>query len=251
MRTPYLMIRDPEMINNILLKDFSYFPNRGIYSDFSTNPITEHLFFMNNPKWRIIRNKLSPAFSSGKLKLMFDQIKECGDEMMKNIYRKLNDNSNEIDVRDVIGRYASDVIGTCAFGLKVNSNNDDSSEFHKYGKAVFQASPRVLMRELCLMISPKLLKIARFTNFPVKVTEYFKTIFHETVSYREENNVIRHDILHSLMQARKDLVLNKNLLQHGKYFYYFYINCTKIQFICNDIYVFIIFRKVYRNRNCS
>lgn len=215
MRTPYLMIRDPEMINNILIKDFSYFPNRGTYSDFSTSPITENLFFMKNPKWKIMRNKLSPAFSSGKIKVMLDQMKECSDEMMKYIYKKLNDTSNDIDLRDVFGKFAASVIGTCAFGLKINANSDQHTEFHVYGKTIFQASPRYLMREICLLISPKLLKIARFSFFPVLATKYFHRIFHETISYREENNIIRHDIVHFLIQARKDLVLNKDLPQHG------------------------------------
>lgn len=54
MRTPYLMIRDPEMINDILIKDFSYFCDRGIYTDYPSNPVTNNLFFMKNPQWKIM-----------------------------------------------------------------------------------------------------------------------------------------------------------------------------------------------------
>lgn len=215
MRTPYLMIRDPEIIKNILIKDFANFPNRGIYSDFSANPLSNHLFFMENPQWKVMRNKLSPAFTSGKLKVMYDQIKGCSDNLMKNIHENLLKNKDEMEVRDVMGKYSTDVIGTCAFGLKLNAVSDDNSAFRKYGKSLFKPSLRVLFREFSLMISPALLKIVKFKDFPSQATEFFHEAFHETITYREQNNVVRNDFVQVLMQARKDLVLNTNMSKDG------------------------------------
>ncbi|KAF0703581.1 putative cytochrome P450 6a13, partial [Aphis craccivora] len=103
MRTPYLMIRDPELINDVLIKDFLSFSDRGAYSDFAVNPLSNNLLFMNNPQWRIMRNKLSPAFTPGKLKLMYGQFKECGDVLIQNINKYLKKNNNEVEIRDIIG----------------------------------------------------------------------------------------------------------------------------------------------------
>lgn len=215
MRTPYLMIRDPALVNTILIKDFSYFPNRGIYSDVEKEPLTNHLFFMENPKWKQIRTKLSPAFTSGKLKVMFDQIMECGEEMMKNLCEQIDNTSDIVDVRSVLANYSMDVIGTCAFGLKLNVINDDKSPFRKYGKSLFHASPWYLLRELCLMISPALLRAFNLTLFPPAASEFFHSIFRDTIMNREKNNIIRNDYVHTLMQARKELVLNENLSPEG------------------------------------
>lgn len=216
MRTPYLMIRDPEIVNRILIKDFAYFPNRGVYSDFAVDPLSDNLFFMYNPRWKAIRSKLSPAFTSGKLKLMYDQIKACGEEMMVNIHEKVAQNTEGMDVREILAKFATDVIGTCVFGLKFNAITNSDSEFHRYGKTLFGASRRTLMRELCLMISPTFLKIVRLGNFPSDAVAFFRSVFCETLKYREENNVIRNDFVNSLMQARKDLVLNDRLPKEGK-----------------------------------
>ncbi|XP_003242904.1 probable cytochrome P450 6a13 isoform X1 [Acyrthosiphon pisum] len=203
MRTPYLMIRDPEIINNILIKDFSYFTDRGIYVDFKTEPLSEVLFLMNNPRWKKFRSKLSPAFSSGKLKQMFNQIEKCGHDMINNIFAELKKNPNDIDMRDVVAKYSMDVIGSCAFGLTLNVASDDTSLFRKYGKTAFGPSILYFIREICVMISPAILKILRLTFFPSKTTAFFGSVFKETKTYREQNNVLRNDIVHALIQAHQ------------------------------------------------
>nr|ATN95983.1 cytochrome P450 6CY18 [Aphis gossypii] len=210
MRTPYLMVRDPEIINSILIKDFSYFTDRGIYVNFSYEPLSETLFFMENPLWKKLRNKLSPTFTSGKLKQMYSQIEECGDNMMDSIYSELKKNPNEIDVRDILGKYSTDVIGTCAFGLKLNVAKDDTYSFRRFGKKAFEPSFMYFLREILLMISPAILKIIRLSVFPTNTTEFFGSIFKETIEYREKNNIVRNDIVHALIQAHQDLVVNNN-----------------------------------------
>ncbi|KAL4096794.1 hypothetical protein QTP88_021678 [Uroleucon formosanum] len=230
MRTPYLMVRDPEIINDVLIKNFSSFPDRGIYSDFKVNPLSNNLFFMENPQWKTIRTKLTPAFTSGKLKVMYDQIKKCGEELMKNIDKNLNKNDNEIEVRNIVGKYSTDVIGTCAFGLKLNTTSDDESPFHKYGKSVFTPSLRALFRELCLLITPAILKVVRVKDFPTAATDFFHAAFKETITYRLENKIVRNDFVNCLMQARNDLVLNTDLPKHEKF--------TETQIVANAFVMF-------------
>lgn len=107
MRTPYLMIRDPELINHVFRKDFESFPDRGIHTDIEVNPLSNNLFFMDNPKWKVIRSKMSPAFTSGKLKQMYVQIRECGDAMMVDLRKRVKRrDAIGIDIRDVMGRYS-------------------------------------------------------------------------------------------------------------------------------------------------
>jgi len=204
------MIRDPEIINNILIKDFSYFTDRGIYVNFSNEPLSEVLFLMNNPRWKILRSKLSPAFTSGKLKQMYSQIEECGNVMIDNICSELKKNPKEIDVRDILGQYSTDVIGTCSFGLKLNVASDDTSLFRSFGKTAFQSSLLYFFREICVMISPAIMNIIRLPFFPNKTTAFFGSVFKETMAYRKKHNIVRNDIVHCLIQAHQDLVVDNN-----------------------------------------
>ncbi|XP_008183473.1 probable cytochrome P450 6a13 [Acyrthosiphon pisum] len=230
MRLPILMIIDPEIINDVLIKDFSSFPNRGFSVDFKANPLSNNLFLMENPQWKIIRNKLTPAFTSGKLKVMYDQIKECGEELMKNIDIDLKKSGDEIEVRDIMGKYSTDVIGTCAFGLKLDAINDDESPFRKHGKSIFAPSLRQLFREMCMLISPVLVKVVRVKDFPKDATDFFHAAFKETMKYRHENKIVRNDLVHCLMQARNDLVLNTDLPKHEKF--------TESQIVANAFIMF-------------
>lgn len=40
-----------------------------------------NLFFLRNPTWKMLRIKLSPFFSSGKLKKMFELMLQCGNNL--------------------------------------------------------------------------------------------------------------------------------------------------------------------------
>lgn len=74
---PALLIRDPELIKRILIRDFNKFCNRYSNSDVLGDPLgSQNLFFLKNPAWKEIRFKLTPFFTSGKLKLMFPLIEE-------------------------------------------------------------------------------------------------------------------------------------------------------------------------------
>lgn len=224
MRTPYLMIRDPQLINQILKKDSSIFLDRGIYSDFSVNPFSNHLFFMNNPQWKIMRNKLSPTFTSNKLKLMYDQINECSDELIKKIHRNVNNNNNLIEVKELMSKYSMNIIGTCIFGLKFNAVNDDNSDFGKYGKILFTPSIWRLLKELISLISPTLLRILKIKDFSPDAIYYLQSVFNESIMYRKKNNIVRNDFMQTLMQAENDLVLNPKIPENGNVSFKYYVN---------------------------
>lgn len=71
---PGLIIRDPELIKQILITDFIKFSNRYASLDPKDTMGVNGLFFGKNPNWRIIRNKMTPAFSSVKMKQMYPTV---------------------------------------------------------------------------------------------------------------------------------------------------------------------------------
>lgn len=100
---PVLMINDPELIKHVLVKDFIYFCDRGLYSNHKLDPLSAHIFLLNGDTWRAIRAKLSPSFASGKLKQMFPILKDIADEMIKVVDGNLLEKDN-LELKDLIAR---------------------------------------------------------------------------------------------------------------------------------------------------
>ncbi len=104
MTTPVLILRDPELIKNILTKDFNYFTDRNSYFMEDNDPVTNHLFNLGGEPWRILRIKLTPTFTSGKIKIMFNLMKECTEELV-NVISKDVDGRQEHEIRETMARY--------------------------------------------------------------------------------------------------------------------------------------------------
>jgi cytochrome P450 len=102
-------VSDPDLVNTILIKEFSNFHDRGFKVDPEVNPLEGHLFLINGEPWRALRNKLSPTFTSGKLKKMYPLMTDCGDHLIKGIDNRSK--AGDVELVDLLGCFTTDVIG--------------------------------------------------------------------------------------------------------------------------------------------
>ncbi|XP_012056091.1 PREDICTED: cytochrome P450 9e2-like [Atta cephalotes] len=131
--TPVFLLRDLELIKSVLVKNFDAFPDRRGFADFNDPLFEKNLFSLHGEKWRNVRNLLSPSFISSKMKMMFTLMSECAVNFAK-FLSTLSADKGGINMKDVCSKYTTDVIATCAFGIKVNSMKDPTNKFYIYGK---------------------------------------------------------------------------------------------------------------------
>ncbi|XP_025206883.1 probable cytochrome P450 6a13 [Melanaphis sacchari] len=218
MSTPFLMIRDPELINTMLVKDFSYFTDHGIDVNPLVNIMARSLFFATGQKWKIMRQKLSLGFTSSKLKGTHEQIQECSDQLIDCI-REKSKITEGIEIHELVGNSATDVIGTCAFGMKLDTIYNDNSSFRKNVKKLFKPSGKVIFLQILEVLFPKIIKFLKLQTSPVDIDaiNFFHSVFGEVIEYRTKNNVVRNDLTQTLMKARQDLVINSDYKGEEKY----------------------------------
>jgi cytochrome P450 len=79
---PSLLIRDLELVKNILVKDFQNFMDRIFSFEEKVEPIfCNNLLALKGKLWRHLRTKLTPVFTSRKMKMMFYLVDFCGNEL--------------------------------------------------------------------------------------------------------------------------------------------------------------------------
>jgi cytochrome P450 family 6 len=79
---PFLLVRDLELVKNILVKDFQNFMDRVVSLDENLDPLSSKiLFVIKGQLWRHWRTNLTPVFTSGKMKMMFYLVDTCGKEL--------------------------------------------------------------------------------------------------------------------------------------------------------------------------
>jgi len=81
--TPTVLVRDPELIRDIMVKDFEYFPDHQNIFDESLEPLLDkNIFSLRGDRWREMRNTLSPSFTASKMKFLFDLISKCSQDFV-------------------------------------------------------------------------------------------------------------------------------------------------------------------------
>ncbi|EFA05683.1 cytochrome P450 6a2 [Tribolium castaneum] len=204
MQRPFYVVVDLDYVKNIMTKDFHHFSDRGIFHNEKADPLSAHLFNISGPKWRNLRSKLTPTFTSGKMKLMFQTLLDCEVNLRKQVEQHY-EAKKPIDIKEVLGCFTTDIIGSCAFGLDCNSFKEENSPFRVYGRRVFDRSGfiRTLKRTFASNF-PNLAKLVNIALVPRDISDFFINIVKDTVEYREKNKIVRNDFLQLLLDLKTE-----------------------------------------------
>ncbi|KAG8235010.1 hypothetical protein J437_LFUL015673 [Ladona fulva] len=201
---PVLLVRDPEIVKQMLVKDFDNFHDRGVYFDEEKDPLVAHLFNLTGQRWHQLRQKISPTFTSGKMRYMFPLIKACAEEFQKTVMREIEENGNEIEVKDLNARYTTDIIGSSAFGIDAGSLAEPEAEMRVIGRKIFPGETKDGIKNFIFFLSPKLSKFFKVKLVDPFVEESLIKIVSDTMEYREKNKIERNDFLQLLIRMKND-----------------------------------------------
>lgn len=214
--SPNLIIIDPELIKTVMTAEFHSFHDRVSVINEEIDPLTAHLFALRGYKWRNLRTKLSPTFTSGKMKMMFQTLLICGEQLDKTI-GNFTKEDEPIDIKDILARFTTDIIASVAFGLECNSLQDPESEFRKHGKMIFDVSFLDNIRNAIFFSIPSLFHYFKIRIINPKVTEFFMNTIRQTVDYREKNKIERNDFLNLLIKLKNNEKIDEDEKEESEF----------------------------------
>lgn len=77
------------------------------------------LLTLGGQEWKDRRGKLTPMFSSGKIKMMFELIDIISDKFIK-ILKNETSKTDSIEMKNWLQRFTTDNIANIAFGIEPN-----------------------------------------------------------------------------------------------------------------------------------
>ncbi|KAK5641867.1 hypothetical protein RI129_010414 [Pyrocoelia pectoralis] len=204
---PGLYVRDLDLIKSITVKDFDHF---GDHNNFTVGNVdsfmNKNLVNLKGQTWRDMRATLSPSFTSSKMKTMFLLFSECAQQFVE-YFEKKKENVINVEMKDIFTRFTNDAIASTAFGFKCDSLKDQTNEFYTMGKKATNFGGARLLLMFVIGLFPPLQKVIKLDIFPQSVSTFFRRVIKETIESRENGELVRHDMIHLLLEARKGKVI--------------------------------------------
>uniref|UniRef100_A0A2A4JJD6 unspecific monooxygenase n=1 Tax=Heliothis virescens TaxID=7102 RepID=A0A2A4JJD6_HELVI len=202
-----VLIRDLELVKSIAIKDFEHFHDHRSLADGDVEPLFgRNLFSLRGQEWKDMRSTLSPAFTSSKMKSMVPFMMEVSEQMINFLKKEIKEsggNYADVECKDLMTRYANDVIASCAFGLKMDSHNDRDNQFYVIGTETANFDFRKVLVTFGYACFPTLMKKFNLKLFSDVISNFFRDIIIGTMRNRQKNNILRPDMIHLLMEAKK------------------------------------------------
>ncbi|XP_076663922.1 cytochrome P450 9e2-like [Andrena cerasifolii] len=200
--TPVIVIRDLELITAIAVKHFDQFTDHRGFVDEELDPLMgKNLFSLRGDRWREMRRLLSPAFTSSKMKTMFSLMCDCAVNFAD--YIAMESKQGKVyDMKAIFGRYTTDVIASCSFGISVDSMKNPNNEFYMFAKETMNFMSGLSIKFLIGNNFPTISKLFGIRLFSDKARRYFRGIVADTVRMREEKGIYRPDMIQLMMESR-------------------------------------------------
>uniref|UniRef100_A0A3Q0SKV9 Cytochrome P450 3A n=1 Tax=Amphilophus citrinellus TaxID=61819 RepID=A0A3Q0SKV9_AMPCI len=204
-RQPVLCITDPAMIKTILIKEcYSFFTNRR---NFHLNgPLYDAVNNAEDDQWRRIRSVLSPSFTSGRLKEMFDIMKHHSANLISSMKKKA-DEDEPLELKEFFGPYSMDVVTSTAFSVDIDSLSNPSDPFVTNLKKMLKFNilgPVFLTIAFFPFMGPIMEKLG-FSFFPTSVTDFFYTALQKIKADRETSKQkTRVDFLQLMIDSQQN-----------------------------------------------
>lgn len=208
MGMPALLIRDLELIREILVTSFNTFNMNEFAIDAELDPlIAVNPFCVPGDEWKTKRNQLSPLFAQNRTRVAIPYINDVTKRLMEYIQGGPESSTLEFDVKELCAKYTTDNVAAVAFGLDGESFTNPNASFRRIGDDIFKPTFWNGVKQQIVLFIPFLAKVFKVPFVSKESDAQFRQIVKQVVDEREKNNTKRDDLLQVILDLRE---------KHGK-----------------------------------
>uniref|UniRef100_A0A182J2R7 Uncharacterized protein n=1 Tax=Anopheles atroparvus TaxID=41427 RepID=A0A182J2R7_ANOAO len=201
---PAILIRDPYLAKRIMVNDFQHFHDRGVYCNEEHDPLSANLFALPGQRWKNLRSRLTPTFTSGQLRNMMPTFLDVGKKLLDQMEKQV-ERETVLDVRDITSRFMLDVVASVFFGFEANCiKNSDDPFLTTLRKITGKVSFVNNIRSAGVFICPALLKFTGLSSLSPELIKFVMELITYQIDHREKNKITRKDFVQLLIDLRRE-----------------------------------------------
>uniref|UniRef100_A0A1A9WV56 Cytochrome P450 n=1 Tax=Glossina brevipalpis TaxID=37001 RepID=A0A1A9WV56_9MUSC len=200
---PALLLRDPELIQLLLIKNFHTFRNRYEAADQNDEFGALTLALAKYPVWRASRLQLCKVFTSGQLRdRMYPLMLHIAEDLEKHILKTFSPVSEAIiEVKELCSLFTTDLTSLVHFGVHSEGLKNGHSEVRQQTIELFKMSCYKAVKFFVIFFLPHFAGMLRVRVFPQSYMEFIKKFTNEIRKRRHTLQMSEtHDLLGTLLR---------------------------------------------------
>lgn len=200
--TPQIMILEPSLVKEILVKNFNHFQDTSFGSLIhkEADPLlSRNPFFLAGKEWKEKRAEITPAFSPSRLKAMFTVMENTCERIVTYLENRQNVG---LEARELCSRFTCDVVSHCVLSADSQSFVHEEPQIRNMASKIFDQGMGVQLRFMISLVAPAISKLFQFQFVPKDTQNFFSDLMAQAVEQRQQTGISRQDYLEYLLQIQ-------------------------------------------------
>ncbi|CAH1117887.1 unnamed protein product [Phaedon cochleariae] len=200
---PALVLKSPELIRRVLIQDSVNFINKTLAEPNHDEALSNLMFLQKDERWKAFRSRMTPVFSSKKIKALLPTL----DSECRKMKAYLVRNTGILECKGICEKLMTNILARCVFGVDAHSFEEEDAEFRRISKVMFGFSWRNAVVQSMYFFMPRWAEWLRLHFIEKSIMDYLHRVYFESVKARKKygfnkmNDLI--DIIHE-MESKKN-----------------------------------------------
>lgn len=248
MREPRIMVIEPKLVNEILIRKFNHFSDNEFSKIFNPkiDPLfTRNPFLASGDTWKEYRSEIATAFSSVRLRTMYPIMEAIVDNLDTQIIDHIN---QPFEARELSLRFTADIVSNCIFNLNSDCLSG-CSKIRTMSKKLSSPPKKTVLFMTIAEIFPICRKFLPMKFITDDVEEFFLDYFERSMRLRKRTGIKVDDFLDYVISLRERKKLShKDVAGHLTTFYSDGLETTSL-LIAHTLYEVRIMTDLIKNLN--